>query len=101
MITVAGLLWVLLTVFAMAIVAKWVFVPTERALPERTHRAEAELARLREEMDRLTTQVDRLSEEQSFMVRLLSEGDRARLAERPRLTGGDSAPPPDPEAPQG
>lgn len=38
-----------------------------------------ELARLREELDQLAAQVARLQEEQSFMVRLLSEGEARRL----------------------
>ncbi|HET6232996.1 MAG TPA: hypothetical protein VFE05_23165 [Longimicrobiaceae bacterium] len=47
---------------------------SERAFP-----AEAELGRLREEVDQLNAQVRRLAEEQSFMVSLLSAPDRARL----------------------
>jgi hypothetical protein len=38
-----------------------------------------EVARLREELEQLAAQVNRLQEEQSFMVRLLSEGERPRL----------------------
>lgn len=52
---------------------------------------EGEVTRLREELDRLSVQVDRLSEEQSFMVRLLAEGEpgeRKRLAE-PDPDAGD------------
>jgi hypothetical protein len=90
MITITALLWLLV----IAVVAKWVFAPPDRTLPERAQRTEAELARVREEIDRLTGEVHRLSEEQSFMVRLLSEGDRARLE-------GRELPPPPPSEGQG
>lgn len=43
---------------------------------------DSDVARLRNEVDRLSAQVDRLVEEQSFMLRLLSEGDRRRLEAR-------------------
>jgi hypothetical protein len=36
-----------------------------------------DVARLREELDQLIAQVSRLQDEQSFMLRLLSEGDPA------------------------
>jgi hypothetical protein len=41
-----------------------------------------ELARLREEMDALTAEVQRLSDEQSFMVRLLADGGEPRPPDR-------------------
>ncbi|HEX8430724.1 MAG TPA: hypothetical protein VF625_05530 [Longimicrobium sp.] len=40
---------------------------------------DAEVARLRDEVDQLTTQVARLADEQQFLMRLLAEG-----AQRPR-----------------
>jgi hypothetical protein len=43
----------------------------------------ADVARLREELDQLTAQVNRLQDEQSFMIRLLSDGERS--AAGPRL----------------
>ena len=42
----------------------------------------AEIGRLREEVERLGIEVSRLQDEQAFMVRLLSDGDRKRLQER-------------------
>jgi hypothetical protein len=50
--------------------------PSPDALP-----AVTEVARLREEVDRLSLEGSRLQEEQSFMVRLLSDGERKRLKE--------------------
>ncbi|HWK88865.1 MAG TPA: hypothetical protein VNP72_02695, partial [Longimicrobium sp.] len=41
---------------------------------------DAQMARLREEMDALQSEVRRLGEEQSFMVRLLSEGKKPDAA---------------------
>jgi hypothetical protein len=51
-----------------------------------------EIARLREEMEMLASQVSRLQDEQSFMLRLLSEGQKPliegkREGERPRDQG--------------
>ncbi|MEX2569701.1 MAG: hypothetical protein WD737_00245 [Gemmatimonadota bacterium] len=43
--------------------------------------AASEVARLKDEVERLSLEVSRLQEEQSFMVRLLSDGDRKRLQE--------------------
>jgi cell division protein FtsB len=51
---------------------------------------EAEIARLRGEVDQLTAQMARLSDEQQFMMRLLSEGSPAATAEA-------LPPPPEPE----
>ena len=38
-----------------------------------------QLARLKEDVERLSGEVARLNEEQSFMVRLLSDGERRKL----------------------
>lgn len=57
----------------------------------------ADVARLREEMDRLAARVEQLDEEQRFLVRLLSDDERNRLRDRP-----DAATlPPSPPEPQG
>jgi hypothetical protein len=53
--------------------------PSPGALPD-------DVARLREELDQLTAQVSRLQEEQGFMLRLLTEGEKRR----PPLASGDS-----------
>jgi hypothetical protein len=44
----------------------------------------AEIRRLREEVDRLTGEVHRLTDEQGFIIKLLDDGERKRLAEGPR-----------------
>lgn len=41
-----------------------------------------QLARLKDEVERLSGEVARLHDEQSFMVRLLSEGERKQLEGR-------------------
>jgi len=65
----------------LGILARWVFAPTGRALPEQTQRIELEMSRMREELERLAAHVERLQDEQSFMVRLLSESDQRLLEE--------------------
>ena len=57
--------------------------------------APPELARLREEVDRLNAEVSRLSDEQSFMVRLLSDGERRQL-ERGNRSPDPAVAPPEP-----
>jgi hypothetical protein len=66
----------LILLVVAALLARWVveaFHGGSSALPPGDG---AELARLREEVDLLAGEVQRLSDEQSFMVRLLAEGDR-------------------------
>ncbi|MGI9182030.1 MAG: hypothetical protein ACR2H9_16200 [Longimicrobiaceae bacterium] len=65
----------------LGILARWVFAPTGRVLPEQTQRLELEMSRMREELERLAAHVERLQDEQSFMVRLLSESDQRLLEE--------------------
>ncbi|HET7275582.1 MAG TPA: hypothetical protein VFI91_10505 [Longimicrobiaceae bacterium] len=48
-------------------------------VPPETLKRLAEVSRLREEVDQLTANVNRMEEEQSFLLRLLSEGERPRL----------------------
>ena len=74
-----------LIIFAMI----FVFGPIAKAYADRMSRelppgagvAADEVARLREDVERLSAEVARLHEEQSFMVRLLSERDQQRLLE--------------------
>jgi len=54
-------------------------------LPAGDDQTRAQLAQLRDEVDRLSAEVEKLSDEQSFLLRLLSPADqeaaaRARLA---------------------
>jgi hypothetical protein len=66
----------LILLVVAALLARWVveaFHGGRTALPPGDG---AELARLREEVDLLAGEVQRLSDEQSFMVRLLAEGER-------------------------
>jgi hypothetical protein len=64
-----------------AFVVRWVVFET-RGGDRLSPAAEAEVARLRTEVDVLTSEVRRLVEEQSFMVALLSDGERQALRER-------------------
>jgi len=57
----------------------------------------AELARLREEVDALTAQVVRLQDEQSFMMRLLTDGRRGEQAALPGAEADPEVPTPNPE----
>jgi hypothetical protein len=66
----------IVTIIALGLAAKWVITAWKSGggggyeLASR----DAQIQRLREEMDGLHGEVRRLAEEQSFMVRLLSEG---------------------------
>lgn len=87
MITLYALFWLLV----VAGLVRWAAAAWR---PGRTLQPtyEAEVARLREEVDQLTAQVSRLTDEQQFMMRLLAEGRTAPDAGRlPR--------PPQPENP--
>lgn len=86
-----GLFWLV----AILLLARWIFFPDPaRALPpDYTRRTDAELARLREEVERLAGEVDRLQDEQGFLLRLLEQGESP-----PRLPAGEDAPPRAPDA---
>ena len=89
-----GVFWLLVIV----VIARWLLVPAgrERLPPGEAESTRAEVARLREEVDRLGAQVERLTEEQSFLLRLLE-------APRPpqRLEPGAEAPPAPEPTPEG
>ncbi|HEX8451573.1 MAG TPA: hypothetical protein VF647_05730 [Longimicrobium sp.] len=73
---------VLLFIVALAIVGRWVF-GWSTAGPALAPHYEAEIARLRGEVDELSAQVVRLSDEQQFMMRLLSGGENRAATELP------------------
>ena len=68
-------------IFVLGPIARAYADRVSRELPPGTGVAPEGLKRLREEVDRLALEVARLHEEQSFMVRLLSESDRQKLIE--------------------
>lgn len=66
----------------------WMFgTPREGRLPPHV---ESDLARLRDEVDRLSEQVGRLTEEQSYMTRLLAEGERRPPLPDPEIRDADT-----------
>jgi cell division protein FtsB len=87
----------LLLLVVLAFLARWVASGWGggHGNPELQARHTAEIARLRDEVDQLQAQVLRLGDEQSFLMRLLTEGDRPRG----ELPGGGAAPDhPNPES---
>ncbi|HEU0016367.1 MAG TPA: hypothetical protein VFQ45_21990 [Longimicrobium sp.] len=74
---------VLALLILMAVLARWVILSTRGDDGHSLAARDAQMARLREEVDALQSEVRRLGEEQSFMVRLLTEGDRPRTAPPP------------------
>lgn len=74
-------------IFVLGPLAKAYADRVGRELPPDAKKALADVERMRSELDQLTAQVSRLQEEQSFMLRLLSDGERRRLDQ-----GRDSQP---------
>jgi hypothetical protein len=81
---------VLVYILVVGLVARWVITAWQGGV-ERGELAsrDARIRQLRDEMDALHSEVRRLADEQSFMVRLLSEGGERR-------NGLPKPPPPDP-----
>jgi hypothetical protein len=82
-------------IIALGLAAKWVITAVKGGGGEGGYELasrDAQIQRLREEMDGLHAEVRRLAEEQSFMVRLLSEGDA-------RPAGGALSAPQPPDGP--
>lgn len=67
---------ILFLLLVAAMLGRWVLAAREDD-PELIARQTAEIARLREELDRLGGEVRRLAEEQSFLMRLLAPGRQA------------------------
>ena len=82
--TMILLFWVLV----LAAVGAWMWGnPRELRLPPKT---QAELDRLRDEVDRLSDQVSRLAEEQSYMTRLLADGEQRTPLPKPEIRDADA-----------
>jgi cell division protein FtsB len=77
------LLLILVMIFVLGPIAKAYADRISREIPPGSDINAAELARLKEEMERLAAEVARLQDEQSFMVQLLSDAERKRLGEGP------------------
>lgn len=73
---------VLIFIIVLAIVGRWVH-GWSTAGPALAPQYEAEIARLRGEVDELAAQVVRLSDEQQFMMRLLASGETPAATELP------------------
>ena len=72
----------LLYILALGLVARWVITAVQdrgRLGPDIVSR-DAQIKRLRDEVDALSTEVRRLAEEQSFVMRLLEGGTRESAA---------------------
>jgi transposase-like protein len=76
---------ILIYILVAGLVARWVITAWQGGGGDGYELAarDAQIKRLRDEMDGLHAEVRRLAEEQSFMVRLLSEGTPAREAALP------------------
>ena len=82
-----SILWILL----ILVLARWALSAySAGGHSELEARHTAEIARLREEVDQLGAQVLRLQDEQSFMMRLLTDGKAS--AEDPALPPAEAAP---------
>ncbi len=66
-------------IFVLGPIAKAYADRLSRELPPEATKRLAEVSRLREEMDQLNANVSRLQEEQSFLLRVLSENDQRKL----------------------
>jgi len=73
---------VLIFIIVLAVVGRWVH-GWSTAGPALAPHYEAEIARLRGEVDELTAQVVRLGDEQQFMMRLLTSGENRPAPELP------------------
>ena len=82
----SALLIIFATIFVLGPIAKAYADRISRQLPPESETTRAEMARLKDEVERLAVQVSRLEEEQSFMVKLLDDGARRKLGEgRPKV----------------
>jgi hypothetical protein len=75
------MVFTLFWLIVVAWLARWAIGAWRPGAPALQPTYEAEVARLREEVDQLNAQLARLTDEQQFMMRLLTEGQRAPDAE--------------------
>lgn len=79
---------ILFWMVVLSVTGMWMFGSSrELRLPPKT---QAELDRLREEVDRLSDQVERVAEEQSYMTRLLAEGEQRTPLPKPEIRDADA-----------
>jgi len=73
---------VLLFICVLAVLGRWIH-GWSREGPALAPHYEAEIARLRGEVDELSAHVVRLSDEQQFLMKLLTSGENRAAAELP------------------
>lgn len=76
------MLSVFLFILALALLGRWIYGWAGSG-PTLAPHYEAEVARLRGEVDELNAQVSRLTEEQQFMMKLLGSGENRPAPELP------------------
>jgi len=82
---------ILIFIVVLAFLARWVHGWAVQGPTLQPH-YEAEVARLRGEVDDLNAQVARLTDEQQFMMRLLSSGERRPDPELPPAPRNEETP---------
>ncbi len=78
------LILIFVLIFVVAPIAKAYADRISGQIPPGDPTAGRELARLKDEVERLSSEVTRLNEEQSFMLRLLTDGERKKMIEGER-----------------
>ena len=79
----ATLLIIMAMIFVLGPIAKAFADRISRGLPADADAQRLELARVREEVERMSLEVSRLRDEQSFMLKLLNQGEREKLLKNP------------------
>lgn len=77
----SSVLLIFVLIFVIAPIAKAYADRISGQLPPGDPAEGREVARLKEEVERLSSEVTRLSDEQSFMLRLLTDGERRKMIE--------------------
>ena len=79
----ATLLIIMAMIFVLGPIAKAFADRISRGLPADADAQRLELARVREEVERMSLELSRLRDEQSFMLKLLNQGEREKLLKNP------------------